>query len=359
MLGLLKPKYSLRGSYEYNNITFIIASKIIEKITGKSWEENVRERVFEPVGMNDSRVTGEEFAAFANVATPHEFVYKKGAALTDSTWMDSVAVNPLHGDEQALHWLSVIGPAGSISSTAEDMAKYLLFHLNKGLVDGKQVIAREQMEYVRKGHTITSQDSARVTLYGHCWFVEQNSRYRLYFHTGTTWGFTTLAAFVPEHDLGFVILVNSEAPAYPRYAIMRRMIDLYKGFPDKDYNSIYYNEWLESSRKGQKSKDKKLAERELKPAPQLASIVGEYNKDALFGGAVVALEKGVPYITIGPKGWKALLEHDNGNVFTFRMDGNTFDVEFVFDGKEGDAMCIGLDVNFGYTENFGLWPKIK
>ncbi|MGE4415536.1 MAG: serine hydrolase domain-containing protein, partial [Bacteroidales bacterium] len=141
MLGLLKPKYSLRGSYEYNNITFIIASKIIEKITGKSWEENVRERVFEPVGMNDSRVTGEEFADFSNVATPHEFVYKKGAALTDSTWMDSVAVNPLHGDEQALHWLSVIGPAGSISSTAEDMAKYLLFHLNKGLVDGKQVIA--------------------------------------------------------------------------------------------------------------------------------------------------------------------------------------------------------------------------
>ncbi len=361
MLGLLKPKYSLRGSYEYNNITFIIASKIIEKLTGKSWEDNVRERIFTPLGMNDSRVTGEEFAAFSNVATPHEFVYKKGAALTDSTWVDSVAVNPLFGSEQALHWLSVVGPAGSISSTAEDMAKYLLFHLNKGLVDGKQVISREQMEYVRKGHTITSQDSARITLYGHCWFVEQNSRYRLYFHTGTTWGFTTLAAFVPEHDLGFVILVNSEAPAYPRYAIMRRMIDLYKGFPDKDYNAMYYDEWLESSRKGQKAKDKKQAERELKPAPQLSSIVGEYNKDALFGGAVVALQKGVPYITIGPKGWKAFLEHDNGNVYTFRMDGNTFEVEFVFDGEAeaAGAKCIGLDVNFGYTENFGLWPKIK
>jgi hypothetical protein len=170
-----------------------------------------------------------------------------------------------------------------------------------------------------------------------------------------------LAAFVPEHDLGFVILVNSEAPAYPRYAIMRRMIDLYKGFPDKDYNAMYYDEWLESSRKGQKAKDKKQAERELKPAPQLSSIVGEYNKDALFGGAVVALQKGVPYITIGPKGWKAFLEHDNGNVYTFRMDGNTFEVEFVFDGEAAaaGAKCIGLDVNFGYTENFGLWPKIK
>jgi hypothetical protein len=43
------------------------------------------------------------------------------------------------------------------------------------------------------------------------------------------------------------------------------------------------------------------------------------------------------------------------------MDGNTFEVEFVFNEAEGeaDAKCIGLDVDFGYTENFGLWPKIK
>jgi CubicO group peptidase (beta-lactamase class C family) len=363
MLPLLKPKYSLRGSYEYNNITFIIASRIIEKLTGKSWEENVRERVFEPVGMKSSYVTGEEFAAAANVATPHSFGYRKGAALTDSTWKDSVAVEPLHGEEQALHWLSVIGPAGSISSTAEDMAKYLLFHLNKGKVNGKQVIESKQMEYLRKGHTITSQDSARVTMYGHCWFVEQNSRYRLYFHTGTTWGFTTLAAFMPEQDLGFVILVNSEAPAYPRYAIMRRLIDLYKGFPDKDYSKDYYESWLENSRESVAEREEKRAEREEKTAPDYSLVVGEYYKDKLFGGAVVEQEGEDLYITIGPKDWKSILKHVNGNIFSFRMDGHSFDVEFVFaetdeNGGKGNLKCIGLDVDFNYTENFGLWPKI-
>jgi CubicO group peptidase (beta-lactamase class C family) len=381
MLPLLKPKYSLRGSYEYNNITFIIASRIIEKLTGKSWEENVRERVFEPVGMKSSYVTGEEFAAAANVATPHSFGYRKGAALTDSTWKDSVAVEPLHGEEQALHWLSVIGPAGSISSTAEDMAKYLLFHLNKGKVNGKQVIESKQMEYLRKGHTITSQDSARVTMYGHCWFVEQNSRYRLYFHTGTTWGFTTLAAFMPEQDLGFVILVNSEAPAYPRYAIMRRLIDLYKGFPDKDYSKDYYESWLENSRESVAEREEKRAEREEKTAPDYSLVVGEYYKDKLFGGAVVEQEGEDLYITIGPKDWKSILKHVNGNIFSFRMDGHSFDVEFVFaeakdvgngsddgpvagnvagetDPDKGNLKCIGLDVDFNYTENFGLWPKI-
>lgn len=363
MLPLLKPKYSLRGSYEYNNITFIIASRIIEKLTGKSWEENVRERIFEPVGMKNSYVTGEEFAAAANVATPHSFDYRKGAVLTDSTWKDSVAVEPLHGEEQALHWLSVIGPAGSISSTAEDMAKYLLFHLNKGKVDDKQVIESKQMEYLRKGHTITSQDSARVTMYGHCWFVEQNSRYRVYFHTGTTWGFTTLAAFMPEQDLGVIIFVNSEAPAYPRYAIMRRLIDLYKGFPDKDYSKDYYESWLENSRESVAEREEKRAEREEKPAPDYSLVVGEYYKDKLFGGAVVEQKGEDLYITIGPKDWKSVLKHVNGNTFSFRMDGHSFDVEFVFaetdeDGGKGNLKCIGLDVDFNYTENFGLWPKI-
>jgi len=357
MLPLLKPKYSLRGSYEYNNITFIIASRIIEKITGKSWEDNVRERVFDPIGMKDSRVTGDEFASFKNVATPHEFLYKKGAALTDSTWVDSIEVNPLYGTEQALHWLSVIGPAGAISSTANDLAKYALFHLNMGMVDGKQVISKKQMEYLHKGQTITSQDSARITLYAHCWFVEQNNHYRLYFHTGTTWGFTTLVAFIPELDLGFVILANSEAPAYPRYAIMRRMIDLYKGYPDKDYNAKYFQEWLDEERADQIKKDKKEAETEKISAPNFNQIVGVYDKGELFGKAVVEMENGNLFITVGPKNWKSNLIHVNGNVFNFRMDGAGFDVEFVFD-KAGEK-CTGLDIQFGYSENFGIWPKVK
>ncbi len=369
MLPLLKPKYSFRGAYEYNNITFIIASKIIEKLTGKSWEDNVRERIFAPLGMTSSKVTGDEFTAALNVATPHEFTYKKGRMVNDTTWLDSVAVNPLYGSEQALHWLTVIGPAGSVSSTVNDMAKYLLFHLNKGMAGGKQVISREQADYLRKGHTITSQDSSRVTLYGHCWFVEQNSRYRVIFHTGTTWGFTALCAFVPEQDLGIVILVNSEAPAYPRYAIMRRMIDLYKGYPDKDYNKIFYEEWLASARKGMRESDKKLADEVKAAAPDFKLLTGTYDKGPLFGKAVVTLEGGEKtvaggqsvaseqlFITVGPMGWKSKLTHKNGNEFTFRMDGNEFKVKFVKDEKS--AKFTALDIDFGYTENFGVWNRI-
>lgn len=355
MLPLLKPIYSFRGRYAYNNITFIIASQIIEKLTGKSWDENVKERVFEPLGMNDSWTTGEEFESAPNVVTPHSFYYTKGRELEGGKWVDSVAVAPQYDDERGLHWLTVIGPAGSISSTAEDMAKYLLFHLNRGVVDGKEVIPAKEMDYLRVGHTITSQDSARVTMYSHCWFVETNTRYRLYFHTGTTWGSTAITAFVPELNMGMVMLNNSEAPSWPRYALMRRIIDLFKGYPEQDYNKEYWDNWIKTSREGVEKRDKERAEMVEVAAPDNSLIVGRYNKDKLFGSILIEEEDGQLYITAGPLRWKKELRHHNGNSYRFRMGGHTYPLNFHF--NEATGKCKGLEIDFAYTENFGLWYK--
>ncbi len=358
MLPLLKPGYSFRGGYEYNNITFIIAAKIIEKHTGKSWEQNIKERVFDKLGMGGTSVNEEGFKASGDVATPHEFFYKgyyKVDGKGDSTLVDSIAVNALYGDEQALNWLTVVGPAGSVNSTVEDMAKYAQFHMDNGLVNGQQIISRKQMNYLHKGETITSQDSARVTLYSNCWFVEQNSRYRLYFHTGTTWGFTALCAFVPEQRLAMVILVNSEAPASPRYAIMRRLIDLYKGYPDKDYSADYYSDFLKSERRDFARAEKKDKEFVTRSAPDYNLLTGTYDKGLIFGKALITKEGEDLYITVGPKGWKHKMTFKNGEEFTFRSDGHEFPVKFNFD-KSGKVV-ESLDIDFGYKENFGVWTK--
>lgn len=366
MLALLKPSYSFRGNYEYNNITFIIAAKIIEKLTGKSWEENIQERIFDKVGMTNTSVNEEGFKNSKNVATPHEFSYKKGnskginneiAMAADTTWTDSLEVKPMYGDEQALKWLTVVGPAGAVNSTAADMAKYAQFHLDNGMVNGKEIITKKGMNYLHKGVTISSQDSARTTLYAHCWFVEQNSRYRLYFHTGTTWGFTALCAFVPEQNLAMVVLVNSEAPEGPRYSIMRRLIDLYKGYPDKDYSAAYLQDYLKSARENMLKSEKKAKEVVKKEAPKYDPLVGTYDKDALFGKAIITKEGEDLYITVGPKGWKHKMSHKNGEDFTFRSDGHAFSVKFIFD-KEGKTV-ESLDINFGEGENFGAWKKTK
>jgi Beta-lactamase class C and other penicillin binding proteins len=310
MLALMKPAYSFRGDYQYNNITFIIASKIIEKITGKSWEENVYERIFNPLKMNSSSLNAKGYATSENVATPHDYSY-----------LGKIVTLPLYADEQALYWLTGVGPAGSVNSSVNDMIKYAQMHMNNGFIVNKnnqtgnldtiRIISEEAAKYLHKGQTITSQNDNKINLYGHCWFVEQNNRYKLYFHTGTTWGMTALCFYVPQYKLCGVILVNSEAGSSPRYAIMRRYIDLAIGAPAdtytdvyKDYNKEYFQEWLTNSKKRWEKSQTEEANKVIKPAPDSNKLVGDYVKDELFGDAKISIENGDLYIEIGKNGFK-------------------------------------------------------
>lgn len=339
MLQYFKPKNELRSTYAYNNITFIIASKLIEKYTGKSWEENIRERIFEPLGMTESSVNEEGFLNSENRSMSCEFEYDNGI---QNKW--------LYDDDRALFWLTVIGPAGSINSTATDLIKWSKFHLNKGQNDGKELISEKNMKYLHIGQIITSMDSARITVYGHCWFIEQTNRYRLYYHTGTTWGFTTLCAFVPEIDLGIVILANSESPGAPRYTIMRNVIDWFMfGKPNKDYHAEMFGEFIKESEKKAKKKDENSKD-EFIESRQYDEFINIYH-NKILGDAKIIAENEKLFITIGKQGWKRELIHVNGNKFEFRMQGHTFPLEFLFDC---DAVS-GFKIDFGYDEYFGNW----
>lgn len=347
MLALIKPAYIFRGEYQYNNITFIPAAKIIETLTGKSWEDNIQERIFDKLGMNASTFNGEGFAAADNAALPYEFLSKNG----------KMVVNPLYGEEQALWWLTVIGPAGSICCTPTDLIKWAQFHLNMGKVGDEQIISEKNMRYLHKGVTITSQYDNATTLYGHCWFIEQTKKGRIYFHTGTTWGMTTLCMYIPENKLGMTIQVNSEAPASPRYAIMRRLIDLYLGLPDKDYNADYLEDWYSSATDKAARDSTAEASKVIVPAPAPKALVGKYGKDNLFGDAWITLEKGKLYIKVGRQGWKHELKHISDTKYNFRSDGTGFDITFKLDDKGKKAASFEID--FGEGEDFGPWTRVS
>ncbi|MDR1985257.1 MAG: serine hydrolase [Prevotellaceae bacterium] len=335
----LKPATELRSTYAYNNITFIVAAKLIEKYTGKSWEENIRERIFNPLGMTSSSVNEDGFLQSENRSMSCEFEYDNGIK---NKW--------LYEDDRALFWLTVVGPAGSINSTATDLIKWSKFHLNKGKVGDKEIISQKNMNYLHTGQIITSMDSARITVYGHCWFIEQTNRYRLYFHTGTTWGFTTLCAFVPEINLGIVLLVNSESPGAPRYAIMRSIIDWFMfGKTNKDYHAEMFEEFINESEKESKKKSEKEKE-EFVESWSYDEYAYTYRNEIL-GDADIKIENEKLFITVGKQGWTSELKHVNGAKFEFRMQGHTFPLTFLFDCDHVSA----FEIDFGYDEDFGVW----
>ena len=362
LLGLLEPGFSFRSAYDYNNITFVVCSKLIEKFTGKSWEENVRERVFKPIGMTSSTMNADGFASCKNVVTPHDYTYTAGG---------KASTLPLYGDEQALNWLTVIGPAGSLVSNVEDLVRYAQFHCNNGyivnrdkkgnVVDTTVIMPRRAMLPLHRGYTVVSQDSSMMRLYGMCWFIEQNHDYKLYFHTGTSWGVTAICYYVPELKLAGCCLFNCEVGSSPRYAIMRRVIDLVRGAaePLRDYNTEYWNDYA-------KTREKAIAEANAKPKPDFVAEVsdnsifaGTYVKERPFYDIIITCEGGKlfwqPSKYLDRKEWKKPLKHKSGNTYTFRSDGKAFDLTFrVEDGK-----VTGLDQQFGEREEktFGGWTR--
>jgi len=342
LLARMKPRTEVRSAYAYNNITFLIAEKLIEKYTGKSWEENIKERIFEPLGMTLSSMNEDGFLASADCSVPCEFEYEQ----------DSIKNEWLYGDNRALYWLTVIGPAGSINSTATDLLKWTKFHLNNGKVDDKELISEKNMKYLHTGQLITSMDSSRITVYGQCWFIEQTNRYRLYFHTGSTWGYTAVCAFVPEINLGIVVLTNSGAPSAPRYTIMRSVIDLFMyGKITKDYHAELFGDFLKNAREREKKRSERPKEETAESLPY-DHYAGNYSHEFL-GKATITLENGKLSITAGKQGWTSELEHVNGHKFKFRMQGHTFPVKFSADNDLVNA----LEIDFGCDEDFGKWDR--
>lgn len=396
MLRYIEPVYPFREKFAYNNITFIVAAKVIEKVTGKSWEDNVRERIFIPLGMTSS-VTGAEgyLDAGDNASTAHYFGYSRGKGGSRG----SIYVTPLHGEERALHWVDVIGPAGSISSNAEDMIKWVRFHLDNGTVTGKtgtellkssfpadssafneffpemnqdisgnfrldpycftsRIISEEQMDFLHTGAVNVRKDSTMVKDYGYCWYIEQNERYKVIYHTGTTWGFTGVCGFVPELDLGIAILCNSEVSEYARLGLMRRIIDLYlPGDTLKDWSSEGLEQWFADKKKpGRRAVPCTI--KRSSTVPEFNRLVGKYSKPAPFGDAEVTLKNGKLYLTIGRCRWTHRLDHHSGNEFWLRSDGHTFPVYF-HNYTDGAAGPVDFEIDFNYNENFGPWIKAE
>ena len=219
--------------FQYMSQGYDILAEIVERVSGADDVADVAAaRIFEPLGMTESTLNGEGFgAALADgtAALPYAFE-RKGREM--DVW-------PMYGDEQSLWWLTVVGPAGSVCCTPTDLIKWAVFHLGDGKVGDRQLISEKQMNFLHRGVTITSQNADKTNLYGHCWFIEQTRKGRLYFHTGTTWGMTTICAFIPEMDFAMTIQVNSEAPSEARHAILRRAIDLFLGYEDYDYVDIH------------------------------------------------------------------------------------------------------------------------
>ena len=335
----LKPTTSFRSSFGYQNIMFVAAGEIIRVVTGKTWDEFVRERFFIPLGMTRTITTHKQLMAATNVATPH---------------------NELKGTIRVIRYGNVdnAGAAGGIKSSVTDMAQWIRLQLGRGTFEGKKIFSANLSREMWTPHTIASgiseqgekfNPTTHFNLYGLGWGLSDYQGRKVVAHGGGLDGMVSRVALMPEENLGLVVLTNSET-ALPNI-LSNKIFDLFLGVPKRDWNAEFLAR-VSQTRATQQAEEKKIEDsrvRNTQPSLPLASYAGTYGGE-MFGEVRVADEAGKLVVRFVPAPlFVGDLEHWHYDTFRVKWRDsivypfNYGFVSFVIDSK-GKVSEMKMDV---------------
>ncbi len=282
-LRFMKPASSFRSRFAYDNLLYIAAGQIIPAVTGKSWEDYIRGRILLPLGMATTNLSNAAFKPGDNYAWPH---------------------SKLDGKLQVIDFINLdnAGPAGSINSSAAEMAKWVTLQLNRGkFPDGDaraRLFSERQSREMWSAQTILPVDEGSGPLaglntkfadYGLGWGLRDYHGRKLVGHTGGVSGFVSRVMLVPEENLGVVILTNAEEEgAFD--SILFHLLD--------SYFAVSSTDWIAAFKAAKDEREKAAAQVMIdfdkrpdvaKPSLPLNEYAGVY-KDAWYGPASIRLE---------------------------------------------------------------------
>jgi CubicO group peptidase (beta-lactamase class C family) len=239
-LRYLKPAGEFRQDYGYCNSGFLVAGRILEKVTGNTWENYVSQNILQPLGMTNTYMNTAGIATRPNVALAH---------------------NNLYGPLTVIPYDSVdnLGPATSMVSNVKDLSKWIMMQLDSGRYNGQQVIPWPVIQKTRDVNILTgSRKSAAFPThfrgYGLGVFVTDYAGRQVYWHTGGAFGEVTNVCFVPEEKLGITILTNNDNQSFFE-ALRYQILDAYMGVPYTDRSKFQYGFFVQ----GKKQTDDELA----------------------------------------------------------------------------------------------------
>lgn len=274
-LRYLEPVQELREGYRYQNLMFMTAGIIAERLTGKSWEDNVRERILTPLGMTRTNFSVEESQKDHDFAAPYRRKKQEKSLFSFLTGQ-----KPAY-EKIPFRDIANVGPAGSINSCPEDMARWVQMHLKKGVVGEKRLLEEQTLiEMHTPQVSLRAYPQKKETLllsYGLAWIIDAYRGHYRVSHGGNIDGFSALVTFLPFENIGIVVLTNKNASGLPDLITCEIMDRLLKSesFP-----------WLEDAKSkieaankmSEEGKEKKEATRVANTTPShtLADYVGQY-----------------------------------------------------------------------------------
>jgi len=340
----LKANKPFRSKWEYNNHMFAAAGKLIEEVSGMSWEEFTRERIFAPLGMKSSFFWQDERS---DIKQP-VFYKDQGRRRV-----------PCESEKA-----TALGPAGAIRASITDMAQWLKFNLAKGKVGDEALLDEASFSQLWKSNI--SYELLPFSIpevipmgYGLGWFLNSYRGELNVEHGGNVSGATSAVSMLPDKGIGVVVLTNQESSVLG-YALTSMIQDiLLERKCDTDWIK-FYKEAFENLKKAQE--EQLAALRFTVPGKPMthdgAAYAGKYEHSGYGEISVIYNGRKKDKLSIDIHGNVFPLIHMHYDVFRFETREIPIPVNFRTDTKGGiSSVEINMEMSLPEAISYKRVPE--
>jgi CubicO group peptidase (beta-lactamase class C family) len=272
-LQYIKPGYSFRSQYQYDNLLYVVAGEVAAAAGGAPYETLMHREVFEPLGLSRCQVGAWNRDAVGNVAQPHGQRHGHNVAIRGDG-----AMVPANASD----------PAGGIRCDLDDMLTWAHQWLDPTPAQ-LAWLSPAQRQVLQSPHMLIpvspqrrAWDNSHVMAYGYGWRMTDVDGQWLVWHTGTLSGMYSMLALLPDHKNGFVFMINGEAD--DARTVLGELLVKHFTAPAQPRDVDSYADELQrdADKHVEKSAVPELASQQPAPAAELATWTGVY-RDPWFG----------------------------------------------------------------------------
>jgi len=256
-LPLMKSKFPIRQQYSYNNFMYLIAGIVEEKVSGKNWNSLVKEEVFTPLQMNNSYTNFQKY--FDNKEKAKGY---KSDGKTEVNYQN----------------IDCISPAGSISSTPNDMALWIKMLANKGKIGNQYYLTEEQYNYYTAPHATFNPSRTLSSSIG--WIMGYPNGKKFIQKEGAIDGFRSKVTITEDKKFGIAIMSNNWSDYISLITDYALNI-----FEDDNYERDY--KWEKSLEYKQSDNIKKDTKEENPLLHKIDEYIGTY-EDEIYGKIIIS-----------------------------------------------------------------------
>ena len=310
-ISYMKPQLGFREGYIYNNMMFLASGLAMEQVTNRSWETLIREKIFQPLQMNASCFTQEEMEKSGNFSRSY-FLPDSTTKLLPKTYL---AISP------------ALGPAGTIKSSANEMANWMIAQLNGGKFKGQQVIVEKAIAETLIPNNISDKLGRYDELSNSIYCLGRNiysyKGHKVASHGGAIDGFYSFVTLFTKDNIGIFVVVNANhgrpLSNFVPLDVFDRLMNLSITPWSQRYMKVYKEALLQEKRSADSVKATKV--KNTSPSHALKDYTGTYTHSA-YGDIKIELDNGrLLFVYRGPK---LLLHHFHYDQFATNEKGNDF-----------------------------------